>query len=252
MRKDPRPASKRKALITGATSGLGEALAHFLSGKGYTPLLTGRTIDKLKNRGLALDLTLPEERKRLIQLIERETPELIINNAGFGLYGESCSLSIEQQLAMIELNVKAAVEISLASARALVAAGKKGTLLNIASAAAFFPFPQFNVYAASKAFLLHFSIALDSELRDKGIRVLCACPGPIDTPFRTRAAQGASTRQAAYPVEKAVAALWKQIETGRGVSIFDQKTRLLVLFARLLPRRLQQRLLSRSIDSIKN
>ncbi len=237
----------RTALITGATSGIGKALADDLAKRGFSLILTGRDRKKLLGRNLALDLSDPQERKKLMELIRKEIPELIVNNAGFGLYGASCELSIEEQLQMIEVNVKAPMEISMEAAKALLQAERPGTILNISSAAAFFAYPLFNTYAASKACLLNFSLALDAELRKKGIRVLCACPGPIVTDFRRRASKGIIYRVSGMSVEKAVHCLWRQIERKKPLSLFDWRTYLLVTFVRLLPRSLQESLLRHSI-----
>lgn len=241
----------RTALITGATSGIGKALADDLEKKGFSLILTGRNREKLTGHNLALDLSNEKQRKELIKIIQREVPDLIINNAGFGLYGLSCELSVEEQLQMIEVNAKAPIEIALESAKALLRAERPGIIVNISSAAAFFNYPLFNTYAASKACLLRFSLALDAELKKKGIRVLCACPGPIVTDFRRRAAKGLVYKVSGMSVEKAVHCLWRQIEQQKPLAIFDWRTYLLVHFVRLLPRSLQEQLLLRSISFCK-
>lgn len=243
-----------KALITGATSGIGEALAHFLAEKGYSLILTGRNQQKLNAfktaRTLCLDLA--SQRKPLIELIHTETPDLIINNAGFGLYGPTCSLSTEEQLEMVEVNLKAPMEISIESAKALLAAGKKGTILNISSAAALFSYPCFNTYASTKTYLMNFSLALDAELRHQGIRVLCACPGPVATDFRRRAAKEQPHKKSRIPLEKAVDILWRQIENQKPLVIFDWRTHLMVRIAQLMPKRLRDAALKKTIEGLVN
>lgn len=244
----------RKALITGATSGIGYALAHFLLSKGYTLILTGRNEEKLKEfktaRTLALDLANQAQRQELIALIHTELPELIINNAGFGLYGPTSDLSTQEQLDMVEVNVKAPMEIAIESAKALLKTGRKGTILNIASAAGFFSYPHFNTYAATKTYLINFSLALDAELKNQGIRVLCSCPGPVATDFRNRAAKGGGIRESRIGLEKAVGILWNQIEGQKPLVIFDWRTHLLVMLAKILPRWLRDRALKRSINAV--
>lgn len=244
MPKEALPHPIDRVLITGATSGIGLALAHFFSDKKL--ILTGRNTDQLP-QGQILTLDLAESRKPLIELIQKNPPDLLINNAGFGLYGPTCSLSTQQQLDMIEVNVKAAVEIAIEYGKALLAHKRRGTLLNISSGASFFSYPHFNTYAASKTFLMNFSLALDTELRPHGIRSLCACPGPVATNFRTRAT-GKNTPS--IPLEKAVQYLWHQILTQKPLLIFDRKTHLRITLARLLPRAIRDRILIRTIKAI--
>lgn len=234
------------ALITGATSGLGKALAKFLAEKKIELIQTGRNTNTL-----SVDLADPSQRAVLLQIISAKTPDLIINNAGFGIYGPCINLSTEEQLKMIEVNVAALVEISIHSAKELIQAGKKGTILNISSAAAFFAYPTFNVYAASKSFVTQFSLALDAELRDQGVRVLCACPGPIATPFRERASKGISQEfdGMAMSIDSAVHYLWKQIQSQKRLSIFDTKTKALVLASKILPARLLEYILKNSLKN---
>jgi len=219
-------------LITGATSGLGKALAQSaLCGR---LAVTGRNLsDDLPGEKIAANLL--QDRSPIIDWIMKEVPDIVINNAGFGLYGDACSLSIKEQLAMLEVNGAAVLELTLATAQALQAAGKCGIVLNVSSAAAFFAYPSFAVYAASKAFVRSLSLALDEELRPHGIRVLVFSPGQIATDFRRRASKGASLIQNGMPVEKAALAIWNQIEQKKGEVIFDWKYRLGVVLGKMMP-----------------
>ena len=182
-----------KALITGASSDLGIALAQALHHKGYELLLTARTQPPLPFPFRAADLT--QDCSPIISWIQEECPSLIINNAGAGLYGPALSHSTQEQLDLLELNAKALLELTLEGARALQKQSKKGTILNIASAAGLFPYPTFSVYSASKGFVTTLSQALDAELKPQGIRVLVACPGQIATSFRQKASKGAFNKK---------------------------------------------------------
>src|SRR5271163_1689174 len=133
-------------LVTGASSGLGKALCLALNEQKIPLIITGRDQDKLKELAsqldispivLPLDLAISADRQHLIDAIREHTPDLIINNAGFGMYGDALSYSTAEALEMIELNVQALVEISLEGARQLIRQGKKGTILNVSSAASF-------------------------------------------------------------------------------------------------------------------
>ena len=110
---------------------------------------------------------------------------IVVNNAGFGLVGEALRLDRDEQLAMIDLNVRALTELSLAFTDSL--ARRRGGILNVASLAAFLPGPGMAVYYASKAYVLSFSEALHHELAGLGVRVTALCPGPVATGFQARA-----------------------------------------------------------------
>lgn len=228
-----------KALISGSRSGLGKAFADLLEAKGYTVI---RTSSK--------EVDLSVSRQPLLDLIEKEKPDLLVNNAGIGFYGPSIDLSIEEQLNIIEINQNALVELSLKAAKTLRAAGKPGIIFNISSAAAFISLPNSNVYAASKAFVNSFSLGLNTELKPHNIHVLCACPGQIATNFRTRAGKGhlqKPDRRTMSP-EKAAQHLYKQLLSKKPLYIFDWRTKLFLWIAKLIPRNLLHWILKKSIQ----
>lgn len=254
----PSKPSFKCALITGATSGLGMELAKVIASKVPTLLITGRDQSKLEalkaslpceTHAFALDLTDRSHRSMLIKEIHSFTPDLVINNAGFGLYGPATTLSTEEQLQMLEVNIAALVEITLESAKALISKKTLGTILNISSAAAFYIYPTFAAYSASKAFVSSFSQSLHTELKSQNIHVLTACPGQIATDFRKRAAKGKPQKKdpMAMSVEKAALYLWQQIEQKKPFSIFDARYRLLVFLSRFIPSALLQRYLKNSL-----
>lgn len=230
----------KKALITGASSGIGEALARLLQEKGVEVMATGRELDKLtKLSDKSLKLDLLESRKPLIDWMEKESPDLVVNNAGFGFYGSAAKIPLQDQLDMVEVNNKALLEITLATLNMWVREGKKGVILNVASAAAFQPFPTFAVYAATKAFVVNLSESLDQEFSPKGIRVLVSCPGMVKTDFQVRASHGRSKERRNYMTPQYAAdRLLKQLERGKGVDIFDWKYHAMVRFSQFfLPNR---------------
>ena len=112
-------------------------------------------------------------------------PDIVVNNAGFGLLGTAATLDRAEQLAMIDLNVRALTDLSLAFIESLER--HQGGILNVASIAAFLPGPGMAVYYATKAYVLSFSEALHHELKSKGVRVTALCPGPVPTEFQARA-----------------------------------------------------------------
>jgi len=243
-----------KAFISGATNGLGEALARLLSSQKWALFLTGRKRAKLDLLATELpqvtifpaDLSKPHERKDLIKKLEEYIPDLIINNAGFGLYGDAIHLTLEEQLEMVEVNVNAVMEISISMAKCLRSHEKKGVIVNISSASAFFTIPAFATYTATKSFVNQFSQTLDEELKPSGIRVLTSCPGQIKTAFRERASHGHPQQPSLFamtPKKAAQHILW-QIEKGKSLYVFDWKYRL----TRFIPKRWISSLLRHSIE----
>src|SRR5262249_3316677 len=112
-------------------------------------------------------------------------PEIVVNNAGFGLLGTAAKLPCADQLAMIDLNVRALTELPLALVDSLER--RRGGILDVASVAGFLPGPGMAVYYASKAYVISFSEALHQEFKPRGIRVTVLCPGPVPTEFQARA-----------------------------------------------------------------
>jgi uncharacterized protein len=238
-----------KALITGASSDLGIALAKALHHKGYELLLTARTQPPLPFPFRSADLT--QDRSPILSWIQEECPSLIINNAGAGLYGPAFLHSTKEQLDLLELNGKALLELTLESARVLQKKGKKGIILNIASAAGLFPYPTFSVYSASKGFVKTLSQALDAELKPQGIRVLVACPGQIATSFRQKASKGVFNKKTplTLPINLVVKKLLKQIEREKPYSIIDYRYKILLALIRLLPLPLRNTLFLKSMQA---
>jgi short-subunit dehydrogenase len=255
-------ASFSLALVTGATSGIGEALSRLLAAQGISLILTGRQDAKLEALRaelskqvavsvLVVDLALPKERERLLTVIKEQVPDLVINNAGFGLYGEVLSYSTEEQMAILEVNGAALIELSIAAARTWVSVEKRGVIMNIASAAAFYIFPWFSLYSAVKRMVVQFSQAFDVEMQSYGIRVLTACPGPVATQFRSRASGQPSLMEGSFSItaEDAACAIWRQIQQGRAVHIFNWKYRLSRFLAHFLPKRWLAHRLQKQIAS---
>ena len=251
------------ALITGASSGLGTALAKLLAQDQVPLFLTGRNkaaLEKLQNELISqtevsifvADLSLPKERSALLAEISKRKPDLLINSAGFGLYGKALSHPLAEQTTMLEVNALALTEITLETARALISDKKPGVIMNISSAAGFFPTPSFAIYSASKTYVTHFSRSFDAEVKKEGIRVLVSCPGQIKTSFRERASSGLNKNQKGFEamsVEKAARLILKQIRNKKPIEIIDFRYKVLVFLARfLLPKGLVQKQLQTEIE----
>ncbi|MBA3957742.1 MAG: SDR family NAD(P)-dependent oxidoreductase [Parachlamydiaceae bacterium] len=248
------------ALITGATSGIGESLSYLLADKGINLILTGRNEEQLQHLSQALspkvhvitiaaDLLNPEERQKVIEALKKYTPELVINNAGFGLYGPAVNHSTAAQLDILSINSLVPLELSLEASKALIASKKKGLIVNVASAAAFLVYPTLAVYSSAKTFLVQASKALDLELAPEGIRMLVSCPGMVFTHFSERASKGKVSSPNGFKMTPEYAAnqIWQQIQTKQQCRIFDWKYRWAIHLSRLLPYRWTAKLLQQQI-----
>lgn len=238
-----------KALITGASSGIGEAIAKLLANEKIPLILSGRNVEKLNQLKEELKTKVPVEVvvadlgeaegvRSLIEVIRTKQPDLLINNAGYGAYGEAISYPIEESLKMVQVDVSAVLELTLEAAKTLITQNKRGTILNVSSAAGFQTFPNFAVYSASKAFLNRLSPSLDFELAPKGVRVLVACPGKVRTGFSKRASPGqkeAPIDNLTMDREFVAQEIWDQIKKGKQLNIINWKYKLLTLFSYLLP-----------------
>jgi uncharacterized protein len=188
------------AIITGASAGIGAELARVFARHGHELVLVARRTERMN--ALADELVRAGRPRPLVMGIDLGQagaigqmhevlaaralePQYIVNNAGFGLVGRAAELDRDEQLAMIDLNVRALAELSLAFVPSLER--RRGGILNVASVAGFLPGPNSAVYYAGKAFVLSFSEALHRELKSHRIRVTCLCPGPVATEFQARA-----------------------------------------------------------------
>lgn len=198
----------KTALVTGASSGIGETFAVELAKRNYNLVLVARSRNKLEQLAtklssqykietevIAQDLTEPSARQYIFDTVQAKgiAVDLLINNAGFGDYGAfgDCEASgqhrpLSKQISMIELNVTAVVELT-GLFLPQMQQRNSGAIINVSSIAAFQPVPYMSVYAASKAFILNFSEALWAENKDNGVKILTACPGPTESKFYDRA-----------------------------------------------------------------
>lgn len=240
-----------KVFITGASSGIGEALAQLLQKKGVPLLLTGRDVERLKVFGepyLPCDLADSASRKKLFEWALSHEPTVWVNNAGFGFYGPFEQLTASEMDSMIAVNITALTEGTHHALQSYIKRGK-GTILNVASMAAHFPFPYGALYGATKAYVYQLSRSLDAECRSKGARVLCSLPGVVQTSFQQRASKGGPLKK--YPLQMDVhfaaeQLLW-QIESGKGVHGFDWRYRLLQKIQTILPTAVSEWVISRSL-----
>ena len=257
---------KRIAVITGASSGIGEEFARQVCANyDYDEIwIIARREEKLmelaKNlnaskhfdsvRPVVMDVAgkagveslksfLAEEDEKLHKVESGIEIGLLINNAGFGTYGPFAETSINRQMDMIELNCTTVTGICGVALPYLKAGS---VVINTASLAAFLPLGNFAVYGATKAYVLNFSVALAAELHDKGIKVCALCPGSVSTEFANVASNGARKEvKGGFPPQKVVAQCLKRAFKGKTVALYRPKWRINAFLSRFIGRYLGAR-----------
>lgn len=187
----------KTVLITGASSGIGRALAHTFAKRGYRLVVVGRNNEALKDLAgqypdtilpLTIDLIRPGSGAALFEELRQRgiSIDILINNAGFGLWGSFAETDPQLEHEMIQLQINTPLDLIKLALPSMKKKGE-GHIVNIGSLYCFSPVPQQSIYAASKSFLLSFSQSLQYELKHEGISVTLVCPGMTTTSFRTRA-----------------------------------------------------------------
>jgi short-subunit dehydrogenase len=235
-------------LITGASAGIGAALARVFAEHGHPLLLIANrsaqleaVADHIAATGasrpnvLSLDLL----RANATAHVEHELrhrgleAQYVVNNAGFGLLGQAAELDRAQQLSMIDLNMRVLTDLSLRFIDSLER--HRGGILNVASVLGFLPGPGMAVYHATKAYVISFSEALHRELAPRGVRVTALCPGPVDTDFSVRA-DGILSRRLTRSVERVARDGYAGLMEGCRLVVPGRTNKLLSVLPRLLPR----------------
>lgn len=241
------------ALVTGASSGIGEAMARQLGRAGVATVVVARRADRLAALAaeypsievLVADLTTDDGVGEVERLIEQREIDLVVNNAGFGTSGAFHTLDPDRLDREIALNVRALTRLSHAALRTMVPRGR-GHLLNVSSVASFQPAPSLGVYAATKAYVTSLTESLHEEVRGTGVRVTALCPGLTRTEFIS--VSNPSGRSATYPdfmwldADAVAAAALDDIQRGRALSIPGAIYRVLVAFSSVTPRAMARRL----------
>jgi short-subunit dehydrogenase len=200
----PKPSPESTALITGASSGIGEAIAEQLAERGHGVTLVARREERLqalaaeladehdvRTEAIAADLGTAEGREAMLERLSatKLDVEILVNNAGFGGSGNVHRSDPARLAQMVQLNCEALVELQARLTPAMADRGQ-GAVINIASTAAFQPIPGTSTYAATKAFVLALSEGTHNELSPKGVTVTAVCPGPVKTEFAESAGLG--------------------------------------------------------------
>lgn len=266
----PTPAADRTAIVTGASSGIGEAIARNLVGRGHGVTLVARRADKLtalatelgasglRIEVLPCDLSDRDARAALLGQVEALglTPDILVNNAGLSTVGPIVASDPAAEANMIEVDVVAVADLCTRFLPGMVERGR-GALLNVASTAAFQPIPGQTGYAACKAFVLSYSRGLAGELRGTGVRVTALCPGPVATGFAEAAGITDEEAEASLP-----SFMWESAENvakvgvdalakGHVVAIPGTANRATAVLAHLTPKQLLVPILARQHPALR-
>lgn len=238
------------AIITGASSGIGKEFVKQISSLEVLDQIwiIARRSDRLekikqeispKVRPIALDLLKKDSIQIIKQLLEEEKPEvkILVNSAGFGKYGTYRDLTDNEIDDMIDLNCKILIHMTYTC---LPYMKEKGRIIMLGSSSAFQPLPEFNMYASTKAFVVHFSRALNVELKNRGISVTSVCPGYVRTEFfdvakDTKNPDTCRNFKPMYEPEDVIKKALKDSARGKDMSVLGLHVKLLHLMSKLLP-----------------
>ena len=236
-----------KALITGASSGIGAEFARILSEKGYDLILVARRKKKMETLAkqlktnvkiIELDISSTYNCMKLYEEVKKEKIDILINNAGFGLFGKFNDTKLDTELDMIDLNIKTVHTLT----KLFLKDFKKrdsGYILNVASAAAFLPGPLMSTYYATKAYVLNLTLAINEELKkdDSNVYVGALCPGPVDTEFNkvAKVKFNLPSVDSNYVCNYAI----KQMNKRKMIIIPSVKTKIGIYLAKILPMNLK-------------
>jgi short-subunit dehydrogenase len=242
----------KTTLITGASSGIGEAFARKLAARGHDLLLVARSEAKLINlcselgransiraEFVAMDISTPEAPEQLFAETQKRELEidLLINNAGFGSMGDFAKLDLARELNMIDLNVRALVEVTHRFLQPM-RERKSGAIINVGSTASYQPVPFMGTYAATKAFVLSFTEALWEENRPYGIKVMALCPGVTETNFFEASRMQRPPVRVSQTPEQVVEVGLRGLARGKSAIISGWTNFIMIETERLVPRSL--------------
>jgi short-subunit dehydrogenase len=239
------------ALITGASEGIGLELARIFAAEGHRVALVARREELLRKIAeelvlngvepplvIACDLAQENAGETIAAALRAADvePEFVVNNAGYGLFGEADAIPIASQRDMIAVNIAALTDLSVRFSESL--ARRRGGILNVGSVAGFVPGPRMAAYYATKAYVLSFSEALYEEMRARGVRVTLLAPGPVETGFQRRAGYrpGGHSPAMAQSARDVALAGYRGLMAGQRLVVPSFLNRVITVLVRLLPR----------------
>ncbi|MGP7818237.1 SDR family NAD(P)-dependent oxidoreductase [Niallia sp. 01092] len=248
---------KKYVLVTGASSGIGEEFAKQYASKGFNLVLVARSEEKLLKLSnllieqyniqvhiIALDLSKEYSANHIFNYLEQEQIEIdiVVNNAGYATNGRLTNIDFQHQHEQIMLNSVTVMDLCYLFIKERLKNKKGGTIINIASTAAFHPIPYMSIYAATKAFVLSFTEALNKEYRQHGFDIIAVCPGATDTNFFSNGGVSFGIKRTPSDV---VQTTFKGLKKQK-ISVIDGKQNIFssVLLPKLLPRNQMANLVS--------
>ncbi len=241
----------KTALVTGAASGLGYELAQLLAKDAYSLILVDINADNLAKAKadiestfgvqvivLTKDLSLPNIAREIIDDIQNRPIDVLINNAGFGLFGSFAETDWERESAMLHVHIMSTTHLTKLVLKGMVARNS-GKILNMSSLAAFQPGPLMSIYYASKGYMLSFSEAIANELKGTGVTVTAFCPGPTKTAFQETVSEDCKDNKITFNMAeaKSVAAYgYKAMLKGKAYAIPGGFNKFLATLPRFIPR----------------
>jgi short-subunit dehydrogenase len=261
----PAPSPSSTAVVTGASSGIGAAIARELADRGHGVTLVARREDRLREladelagRGshvevIACDVADSAARSGLFDEVDRRglTADILVNNAGIGTIGSVTNASVDDEIAQVRVNVEAVIDLTTRAVQQMVPRGR-GAILNVGSTAGYHPFPGQAGYAASKAFVIAYTQGLRGELAGTGVTVALLNPGPVRTEFLTSAGMDERTFADAFPkflwtpARDVARTAIDALDGDRGTVIPGLPSQLSARLFQFMPRRLLMPLLNKS------
>jgi len=255
--------TRETVLITGATSGIGNDFARIFAERGYDLFLASRNLEKMDGirkkledlygisvTTMSIDLAKPSSARKVYEetISRKMNIDILVNNAGVGVAGEHTDLNMSKVEEMIQLNVTTLTQLCALFGQDMKKKGR-GYILNVASTAAFQPTAGMATYGATKAFLLHWSLALGEELRGSGVQVLAVCPGPTATEFFRTAGLTYSVTPGfiGQTPQQVVEASFRALAAGKSLVVSGWKNKVLAAASSMVPKALAARLAARVI-----
>jgi len=246
--------ARPRALITGASGGIGEAFARQLAKRGHDLVLVARRRERMEKLAAELseahgveaevveaDLAEDSAVGAVEERLRRGDIDVLVNDAGFGTRGEFAGLPLARELEELDVNVRALMRLTHAALGPMVERGRGG-VINVASTGAFQPVPYMATYAATKAFVLHFSEALHEEVKGRGVTVTCLCPGAVRTEFQKVAGVNEGSLRAWKSPDDVVRSALKAMTSRRAITVPGAVNVSLVAAVKLMPRFVARRI----------
>ncbi|WP_445162238.1 SDR family NAD(P)-dependent oxidoreductase [Mycobacterium sp. Dal123C01] len=265
----PTPSPSSTAVVTGASSGIGAAIARELADRGHGVTLVARREDRLRELAnelagrvrvevIACDVADSAARSGLFDEVDRRglTADILVNNAGIGTIGAVTNASVDAEIAQVRVNVEAVIDLTTRAVQQMVPRGR-GAILNVGSTAGYHPFPGQAGYAASKAFVITYTQGLRGELADTGVTVALLNPGPVRTEFLKSAGMDERSFADAFPkflwtpAREVARTAIDALDGDRGTVIPGLPSQLSARLFQFMPRRLLLPLLKKQHPGLK-